>query len=225
MNKNNELPYERFLRFGPSSLTDAELLAIMLRTGTKGTDALTLAHRVLSLYDPGQERLIGLRRATMPQLTEMPGIGEVKAVRVLSAAEIANRMVREKCLEAEVFTDPEMIADFYMESLRHLSYEVVLVAHLDNKCRLIGEDMISRGTANAALLSPREVYMKALERRAVQIVLIHNHPSGDPTPSQMDAEITEQVRAAGELMDIRLLDHIIIGDLCYRSFREEGRLP
>ena len=222
MNTNMELPYERFIRSGPQSLTDAELLAILLRTGTQGISAVDLAKRVLSIRDPEGLALLGLNRIAMNDLMEIPGIGEVKAVKILSAVEIARRIASQRSAQGDQFGDAAAIAACYMERLRHLSNEVVIVVHMDSRNRFLGDDVISVGTADAALLSPREVFLKALERRAVSIVLIHNHPSGDPSPSPNDIEVTEQFRQAGEILGIRLTDHIIIGDLRYRSMLEEG---
>ncbi|MDO5456587.1 MAG: DNA repair protein RadC [Eubacteriales bacterium] len=224
MNTNMELPYERFLRSGPGSLTDAELLAILLRTGTQGLSAVDLAKRVLAIRDPEGLALLGLNRIAMNDLMEIPGIGEVKAVKILSAVEISRRISSQKSAQGDQLGDAATIAAFYMERLRHLSNEVAVVVHMDSRNRFLGDDMISVGTADAALLSPREVFLKALERRAVSIVLIHNHPSGDPSPSPNDIEVTEQFRKAGEILGIRLTDHIIIGDLRYRSMLEEGYL-
>ena len=219
-----EQPYERFLRVGPASLTNAELLGIILRTGTKGVSAVELGRRVLGIHDPQHGSLSSLPRLRMDELRSIPGIGEVKAVKLLCLSEIARRIVREKISKTEKFDTAREIADCYMEDMRHLETERTVVLHFDSKMALLGEDLLTVGTVDGALISPREIYVKALQRQAVRIVLLHNHPSGDPSPSREDIAVTRQIFMAGELIGISLTDHIIIGDLCYCSLKEMGLL-
>ena len=216
MNQYEERPYERFLASGPQSLTNAELLGIILRTGTKGVSAVELGRRVLGVHDPQQSSLSALRA--------IPGIGEVKAVKLLCLSEIARRIVREKIRTQQNFDSPGTIAEYYMESMRHLETEQTVLLHFDSKMALLGEDIMTKGTVNGALISPREIFIQALRRGAVRIVLLHNHPSGDPRPSREDISSTRQIKKAGELLGIGLTDHIIIGDLCYCSLKEMGFL-
>ena len=122
------------------------------------------------------------------------------------------------------FNNPVTIARYYMEHLRHEEQEVLLVMMLDGRNHLLGEQMISRGTVGATLVTPREVFIEALKFHAVGLILVHNHPSGDPTPSECDMDITERISRAGELLGVKLLDHIVIGDQKYISFREQGML-
>lgn len=217
-----EQPYERFLSSGPESLTNAELIGVILRTGTRGVTAVELGRKILSVHGEGSDSLSSLPHLTMKELRAIPGIGEVKAVKILCLSEIARRIVKEKIRRVRRFDSPDSIAEYFMEEMRHLNVEKTIVLHMDSKMNFLGEDLLTIGTVNGALLSAREIYLKALERQAVQIVLLHNHPSGDPTPSREDIETTGQIRRAGELLGIRLADHIIIGDLCYTSFREMG---
>ena len=203
MQQIKEQPYERFLSSGPGSLTNAELLGIILRTGTKGISAVELGRRVLGLHDPQCESLSALPGISMEELRALPGIGEVKAVKLLCLSEIARRIVREKIRNSQKFDSPQKIADYYMESMRHLDREQTVVLHFDSKMSLLG---------------------KALQRQAVRIVLLHNHPSGDPSPSREDIISTRQVSKAGEILGIILTDHIIIGDLSYCSLKEMGLL-
>ena len=224
MNQYEELPYERFLSSGARSLTNAELLGIILRTGTKGVSAVELGRQVLGIHDPQCNSLSALPRLSMEELRAIPGIGEVKAVKILCLSEIARRIVREKVRREQRFDSAELIAEYYMENMRHLETEETVLLHFDSKMSLLGEDIMTKGTVNGALISPREIFIQALRRGAVRIVLLHNHPSGDPSPSREDISSTRQIKRAGELLGIGLTDHIIIGDLCYCSLKEMGLL-
>ncbi|MBE5883333.1 MAG: DNA repair protein RadC [Lachnospiraceae bacterium] len=219
MNKN-DMPYEKFLRFGPEGLTESELLAIILRTGTKDSSALQLAEQVLALAKYPREGLLGLYDIRLEELMEIKGIGPVKAVKLKALTELSMRI---SCATAEkglVFTKSGTVAAYYMERLRHRSTECVILLCLDTKGQLICEKKLADGSARMAVISPREVFLEALQSKAVNIILIHNHPSGDPTPSMADRELTCNVKEMGEKLDIPLLDHIIIGDNRYTSFRE-----
>lgn len=219
--KNPDLPYEKFLSLGPSALTEAELLAIILRTGTRNCPALKLAEQILSLSAQRKRGLNLLHHISLKELMEIPGIGEVKAVKIKCVAELAMRMSRERAASTLRFNMPDTVADYYMENMRHQEKEIVLLLLLDNKLNLIEEYMISIGTVNASLVSAREIFIQALKYRACHLMLLHNHPSGDPNPSNQDILITQKIKKAGELMDIPLIDHIIVGDGCYISLKEE----
>ncbi|MBR3187002.1 MAG: DNA repair protein RadC [Lachnospiraceae bacterium] len=220
-----EMPYERFLSCGASSLTNAELLAIILRTGTKEKNATQLSREILGFFEEGSTDLSALHRMTLEDLKSIPGIGEVKAVKILSLAEISRRLVRERAASRLVFSSPSAVADYYMEQMRHLETETAVLVLLDNKMALLREEVLSLGTVNCTLLSPREIFLRALRWGAVNIMLLHNHPSGDPTPSGMDKEITERICKAGQILGIQLIDHLIIGDLSFTSLRECGCIP
>lgn len=221
---NSELPYEKFLSMGPDSLTEAELIAIILRTGTRDCPALKMAQKVLSLAKGKEPGLNGLHHISLKELMEIPGIGEVKAVKIKCIAELAVRMACQRAKESLRFDYPDTVAAYYMERLRHEEKEIVLLLLLDNKLNLIEEYMVSLGTVRSSLLSAREVFIEALKCRASNLVLLHNHPSGDPHPSKQDIIITRKIKEAGELMDIPLVDHIILGDNCYISLKEEDLL-
>lgn len=220
--RREEMPYERFLACGASSLTNAELLAIILRTGTREKNATLLSRDILGFFEEGAVDLSALHRLTLEDLMSIPGIGEVKAVKILSLAEISRRLVRERAASRLVFSSPPAVADYYMEQMRHLETETAVLVMLDNRMALIREEVLSLGTVNCTLLSPREIFLRALRWGAVNIMLLHNHPSGDPTPSEMDKEITERIFRAGQMLGIQLIDHLIIGDLSYTSLREYG---
>ena len=214
------LPYERFVRFGPQSLTEAELLAIIIRTGTKDKTALELAEEVLKLTKYPKEGLLGLHELSLEKLMSISGIGEVKAIKLKCLAELSRRISTAKAKEGMNFTTSAQVAAYYMEELRHRQTECVMMACLDTKGKLICERILSEGTVRMSLVSPREIFLAALECKAVNIILLHNHPSGDPTPSPTDYELTLHIKELGEQMDILLLDHIIIGDQNYFSFKE-----
>lgn len=219
--KQENLPYERFLRFGPENLTESELLAIILRTGTRDKSALELAQEVLALANPSREGLLGLYDIPLERLMEIHGIGEVKAVKLKCITELSRRIASATAREHICMQRPETVAAYYMEQLRHRKTECVVLASVDAKGRLLGDAVMSNGSATMSLISPREIFMEALKRQAVSIILIHNHPSGDPSPSRVDAELTGQIAAVGQMLGIPLLDHIIIGDNQYMSFREK----
>lgn len=218
--KGQELPYERFLRFGAENLTEAELLAIIIRTGTREKSALELAEQVLELARYPKEGLLGLYDVSVEELQSISGIGEVKAVKLKCLAELSMRINTARARAGINFKSSGQVAAYFMEKLRHRSTECVVLACLDTKGQLLCEKRLSEGSVNMSLIAPREVFMTALKCRAVNIILVHNHPSGDPAPSRSDIELTRNVREMGEKLGIPLLDHIVIGDNCYVSFKE-----
>lgn len=217
-------PYEKFLRLGPECLSEAELLAIILRTGTKNCPALELAEKILSLSTTGEGGLNALHHLSLAELQSLPGIGEVKAVKIKSIAELAVRMAKEKAMHKLKFDQPQTVAAYFMEEMRHEEIEKVLLLSLDNKLQLIEKYVLSIGTVKASLLSPREVFVQAFKNKACYIMLLHNHPSGDCVPSRQDILITNRIKEAGELVEIPIMDHIIIGNGNYTSFKEKGLL-
>lgn len=218
-----ERPYEKCERFGAENLTDAELLAVLLRTGTRGENSLQLARRILHPVF-AQEGILNIHHWSYEQLMQVKGIGRVKAIQILCLSELAKRLAKTGAGKALDFSSPATIANYYMEDLRHRQQELMKLLLLNTKSRLIGETDISKGTVNAAVISPRELFVEALQKNAVSIILLHNHPSGDPTPSREDILITQRILEAGEMIGVELLDHIIIGNNCYTSFREKGLL-
>lgn len=214
-------PYEKCMENGPSSLTDAELLAVIIRTGSTGESSLSLAAKVLSTSYPGG--ILSLLHLSLPELTSVKGIGKVKGIQLLCVGELSRRIWRTLTVEeAPVFNEPAVIAGFYMEDMRHKEQEELHLMMLNTKNVLIKESLIFRGTVNSSVASPREMFVESLRYHAVRIILVHNHPSGDPTPSREDTALTGRMREAGLLLGIPLLDHIIIGDNAYFSFRERG---
>ena len=218
-----ERPYEKCERLGANNLTDIELLAVLLRNGTKNMNSLELARRIL--YPSGENGgIITLYQYSMARLMHIKGIGRVKALQILCLLELSKRLAKATAIKGLDFSSPAKIAKYYMEDLRHSRQENLKLLMLNTKARLIGETNISKGTVNSSLISPRELFIEALEKNAVSIILLHNHPSGDPTPSREDILITQRIKEAGSLIGIDLLDHIIIGNNCYSSFMEEKLL-
>ncbi len=218
---SENLPYEKFLKYGPGSLTESELLAIILRTGTKDKSAVQLAEEILSLPQTNRTGLLGLYDLPVEKLTTVKGIGEVKAVKIKCIAELAMRINSASAKKGLVVHKPSTIADYFMEKLRHRKKECVVVVCLDANGQIIKEIDLSSGSVNMSLISPRDVFLEALRYEAVNLILVHNHPSGNPIPSECDIAITKNIAKMGEELDMPLLDHIIIGDNCYFSFREE----
>ncbi len=216
-------PYERCIRHGVQSLSNRDLLAVILRTGAKGRNVLELAGDLLKLV-PEREGFTGIRRLSLDELSNVKGIGKVKAVQLKCLLEIARRMAREEAGEGTYFASPSAVANYYMEDLRHEEQEVLLLLMLNQRGRLLKERYMFKGTVNASVISPREIFVEALAARAVQIILLHNHPSGDASPSQEDLNVTRRIKEAGQLLGIALTDHIIIGEHAYVSLREEHYL-
>ena len=219
-----EKPYERFMAFGAGALTDAELLAVILRTGTKGSDAVDISSKVLSLGRSSRQGLLALYDLDVKDLIKIPGIGKVKAVKLKCLAEICIRMHEAGLKSGFCANSPSSVAEFYMERLRHERNECVLLLSLDAKGKVIRESVISRGSVNRSLAPVREILLEALDAEAVNIILLHNHPSGDPSPSGDDESLTEKLYNTCRQADIPLIDHIIIGDNTYFSFSESGFL-
>ena len=216
-----ERPYEKFLKHGAYALTDAELLAILLKTGTKGETSIELARKVLEL-PRGEHSLLALHQKSLEELKKLPGVGNVKAITLKCIAELSRRISITAMPEKMTVNSPKVLADYYMESMRHLTNEQTWIIFLNGASGFLSDFLLSSGTVNQSLVSAREIFIKALSSGAVYIIMIHNHPSGNPTPSKEDIVVTKKIREAGNIMDIQLIDHIIIGNNCYISLKEAG---
>lgn len=217
-------PYEKCLQIGPKSLSDGELLAVIIRTGSREDTSLQLADKLLALGRPG-DGLLGLLHHSLTELTSIKGIGKVKAIQLLCIGELSRRIWKRKAnAHPLTFEHPEDISGYYMEDMRHLEQEEIHVMFFNTKQVMIKELLIARGTVNASVMTPRELLIEALRCRAVGMVLVHNHPSGDTSPSRADILLTKRVKEAGDVIGIQLIDHIIIGDRCYLSFRQQHML-
>lgn len=192
---NAERPYEKCLKQGAEALSDAELLAVLLRTGTKGENVLALAKRLL--YQDGGAGLLGIHQFSFQSLMKLKGIGKVKAVQILCLSELAKRLSKASVEPRLRFSSSQSVAEYYMEDLRHRNQEVMKLLLLNSKAELIDETNISKGTVNASLVTPRELFVEALKKEAVSMILLHNHPSGDPTPSRDDILTTKRISECG----------------------------
>ncbi|MFJ7646200.1 DNA repair protein RadC [Lysinibacillus sp. NPDC097279] len=211
-------PRERLLRQGAKSLSNQELLAILLRTGTKEESVLVLANRVLNTF----ERLHQLKHATIEEMVAIKGIGEVKAIQLLAAIELGRRLSQKQNDDKYTVRSPQDAAAYLMPDMISLSQEHFVVLFLDVKNQIIHKKTIFIGGLNASIVHPREIFREAVKRSAASIICAHNHPSGVPTPSPEDIEVTKRIQEAGFIIGIELLDHIIIGDHQFTSLKEKG---
>ena len=212
-----ERPREKLLGYGVDSLSNRELLAIILRVGTRHQSALGLAVQVLAHFGSLRE----LREARCEELQSIEGIGLAKAAQVLAALELGRR-VQALVRVPAVVQSPQDASDLVMEELRYLDREVMRLLILDTKHQVIATPIVSVGTLNASMVHPREIFKDCIRRSAAAVIVVHNHPSGDPSPSSDDIQVTKRLRRAGEILGIDVLDHIIIGDNRFVSLKEEG---
>jgi DNA repair protein RadC len=201
-------PRERLLNEGAQSLTTEELIAIILRTGTRDRDVLAVSKE---LFEKHERSLYKMSKATIEDLRKFKGLGKVKAVTLLAALEIAKRLVKEEVkLTSPTLNSPEQVFQYCID-MQTFPQEVVRVLFLDSKLRLIGSSDISKGTLTTSIANPRDIFREALIRNAHGIIIVHNHPSGDSTPSEDDVEITKRLIKAGGVLNIKVLDHVVIG--------------
>jgi len=215
-----ERPREKLKTLGPGALTNAELLAILIRTGNKNESAVQLATRILT-------RGGGLRNLpdlSLEDLQENRGIGPDKAVTIKAALELGCRLATAPREASGSITNPRQAADLFMEELRYKKKEYFKILLLNTKNHIISREEISVGSLSASIVHPREIFNIPLRKSASSVILFHNHPSGDPSPSQEDLEVTRRLVEAGTILGIAVRDHIIIGDGCFFSFREKGLL-
>jgi DNA repair protein RadC len=215
-------PREKLLEHGPESLSDAELLAIIIRTGdgTSGRTALDHARQLITTF----VNFRGLAAATVTELCAFKGIGLAKAAAVKAVLEISRRFATAKVSRGEPFARSADVFDHFHQRLRDKKKECFFILLLDSKNRIIKEERISEGSLTSALVHPREAFTPAIRESAAALIIVHNHPSGDPTPSREDEDITARLVEGGRLLGIGVLDHIIIGQGRYYSFADQGRL-
>jgi DNA repair protein RadC len=214
----SERPRERLLKQGPAALSDAELLAIFLRVGVTGRSALDLATDLLTRF----QRINALFAASLEDFASIKGLGEAKYVQLMAAHELAKRALTEQMRRDTLLNSPGKVRDFLRLQLGHLPHEVFFALFLDAQNRLIAAEELFRGTLTQTSVYPREVVKRALAVNAAGVVLAHNHPSGVAEPSRADEMLTRTLKDALQLVDIRVLDHLIVGHAGIMSFAERG---
>lgn len=215
---SEDRPRERVLEDGASVLANRELLAIMLRSGTKEESVLQLAERLLHHF----QGLRLLKNASVEELTSLKGIGDAKAVQILAALELGKRFSRLHTAERDVIHSPEEGAELVMEEMRFLTQEHFVCLYLNTKNEVLHKQTVFVGSLNASIVHPREVFKEAFRHSAASVICFHNHPSGNPSPSREDKEITARLVECGRMLGIEVLDHIVIGDQKFISLKEKG---
>ncbi|GEN45809.1 RadC family protein [Alkalibacillus haloalkaliphilus] len=216
----SDRPRERLIEVGPQALSNQELIAILIGSGSKGQSALSLATRLLKHF----EGLLLLRDASINELTSINGIGVAKAVQLMAALELGKRIHTYKTSDQYVIKSPEDGANFLMEDLRGLKQEHFVALYLNTKNQIIHRRTIFIGSLNSSIVHPREVFKEAIKHSAASVICAHNHPSGDPSPSNEDVHVTRRLYESGKVVGIELLDHLVIGDHKYISMKEKGYL-
>ena len=217
----SDRPYEKCEKYGTQVLSDSELLAIIIKSGYKNLRVTELAQQILTMKDQRYGINI-LNHVTLHELERVKGIGRVKAIQLLAVAELSKRMAEDVKREGIGFNSAEQIACFYMEKMRHLETEQTKALFLDVRQKFISEKTLFMGTVSMTPMESREIIREALIADAVFIVLLHNHPSGDPTPSETDKKTTLRIKEAADYVGLRLKDHIIIGNNRYVSMKSSG---
>ena len=222
----SDRPRERLAALGARALSPRELLAILIETGTRERSALEVAGEILHHFagaDGGQS-LRRVMTSSLPEICRVPGVGPAKGAKVLAALELGRRAVAEARPERERVRSAADVYERMRLTLRDLSHEEFHVLLLNTQNEILRDLQVTRGTLDASLVHPREVFRPAIAEAAASVILVHNHPSGDPTPSSEDRSVTRQLRSAGELVGIEVLDHVIVGEGRYVSFAEAGIL-
>ena len=214
----DERPREKLLNHGASTLTNSELLAIILGVGSKKDSAITLSQKILYNNNKG---LLNIVEASADTLKKFNGINDAKATKILAVAELSKRISREKVDKTKI-TSPQSISALLLEEMRYLKKEVFKVVLLDTKNNVIAINDVSVGCLDSTVVHPREVFLEAIKNSSAAIILVHNHPSGEVEPSNEDKNITNRIVECGKIIGIRVLDHIIIGDGNFLSFKEHG---
>lgn len=214
----SERPYEKLETYGAENLSNAELLAIIIKTGTKEESSVLIAQKILNLREnTDKDNLRFLQDISLKEFMQIKGIGKVKAIQLKAICELTKRISRPINIKKKVIKSPEDVAEMLIPELRYEKREFAKVVILNSKNVVLRVIDVSLGGANFAYIEPRDVLAEAIKMQAPRIILVHNHPSGDVTPSKGDYNVTDRIFEAAELMGIELLDHIIIGDGTYQS--------
>ncbi|MGO5014541.1 RadC family protein [Niallia sp. Sow4_A1] len=215
---DDERPRERFIKQGPESLANHELIALLIQTGSKNESVLTLANKLLIHFDG----LRLLKDASLDELKAIKGIGTAKAIQLMAAIELGRRVSNLEFTDRYCIRSPEDAAKYMMNEMRFLTQEHFVCLYLNTKNQVMHKQVVFIGSLNASIVHPREVYKEAFRRSAASIICLHNHPSGDPSPSREDIEVTKRLVECGKIIGIDLLDHIIIGENKFISLKEKG---
>jgi DNA repair protein RadC len=214
-------PREKLFQHGPKSLSEAELLAIIIRDGTRNHTALDVTKDLLTRHD---QSLASLAKLSVHELMQIKGIGEAKAVAIVAALELGRRRTIENAPQKDQITASQDAYNLIHARMRDLMQETFWIILLDRRSRVITIEEIHQGGMVSVIVDPKIIFQKALERKACSVILVHNHPSGACSPSNEDIRLTEKIKAAGQLIEIKILDHLIIGDGAYYSFSDEGKM-
>lgn len=217
----SDQPREKLLHLGSKSLSEAELLAILMRVGTRNRSAVDVAKELMNKYD---NSVASLAKLSVHELMNIKGIGEAKAVTIAAALELGRRRVTESALQKSQISASVDAYDLIHSRMRDLTREEFWIILLDRRSKVIAIEEIHIGGMSAMVVDPKIIFQKALERKASSVILSHNHPSGSPSPSMEDIRLTEKVKLAGGYIDIKVLDHIIVGEGSYYSFADEGKI-
>ena len=217
---SEDRPRERLILWGPEALSDIELLAVLIGSGTSKEGVLQLSQRLISEFGGLQP----LFQAEFARIRQVPGLGPAKACMMAACFELTKRLTRQCPILRSQIRTPEDIAAIFMSRMRYLKQEQLQASYLDIKNRLLSHRTISIGTLGSSIIHPRDIFRYAIDLPCAAIILVHNHPTGDPTPSQEDIQVTKRIIQAAEIMGIPLLDHVIIGDGRFVSLKEKGLL-
>ena len=216
---SEERPQERLMKYGAETLSNAELLALILRTGTQKENVICLSNRILHEI----KDLNGLMTVTPSELMKIKGVKEAKTAQLLAVCELFKRFKYLKATMKELkVTSPKLVADYVMGDMINFNQEVLRLLMLNSKNVIIGQKDVFKGTLNSSIVHPREIFLEAIKKSSASIIICHNHPSGDPTPSKEDINITLRLKECGKVLGIDFLDHIIIGNNKFVSLKEKG---
>tara|TARA_Y100000310_G_scaffold78020_1_gene74619 strand:- start:24247 stop:24915 length:669 start_codon:yes stop_codon:yes gene_type:complete len=214
--KLEEQPREKLHRQGVANLSDTELLALIIRQGDQQENVLELSRKILGKYSLAELSIINV-----VELTKNKGIGKAKASQIVACFELSRRFEANNVKKVNI-SQPKDIANQYLPKIRNLQQEHLFAVYLDSQRNILKEEMLFKGTLDASVVHAREVFRPALQHNAASVIILHNHPSGDPTPSDTDIATTEYLQDSGNMLRIELLDHIILGEGCYFSFKEKN---
>ena len=213
----SERPYEKLEMYGASALSNAELIAIIIKSGTKNESSVSIAQKILALGNQKENSLRFLQELSLEELKKIKGIGKVKAIQLKAIGELTKRIARPITTNQVQINSPKEVAELLINEMRYDKREIVKVILLNAKNKVIKIEDVCFGGTNSAILKPKDVLQEAIKLGAPKIILVHNHPSGDPTPSQKDFDFTERLIQASKIIGVELLDHIIIGDYGFES--------